>query len=203
MSFFILLLHLYELCQLGARNYRFRVQVLTNLQILFFDYELTLHTLWLETVFLQSHGLIFEITSSWDEGKKIFHYVICHFWVILACLSKKEPKTWRRNHPSQKYNFVFGLATLKFFHGAHFWSFWWEKNIWHSQNIPCTMILSCDQKILILVFLRSYFIGGRREWSDALSKYCNLHSFFIHTLIFRAGMLCKESVCRVIQCSIM
>ena len=47
-------------------------------------YILDSHSPGLQTVSLQSHGLIFWIIPSWMAGKYIFHDAICRFCLFLA-----------------------------------------------------------------------------------------------------------------------
>ena len=103
MSFFILLLHLYELCQLGARNYRFRVQVLTNLQISFFDYEFDF-TLFVTAKCFSAESWI-DFSDNFFMGWKKVNFPLCDLSLLgnFGLFFKKKPKTWQINHPSQNY----------------------------------------------------------------------------------------------------
>ena len=58
-------------------------------KLCYFTIHLDLHSLELQTVSLQSHGLIFRLNPSRMAGKYIFYDVICHFHLILASFNKK------------------------------------------------------------------------------------------------------------------
>ena len=137
MSFFILLLHLYELCQLGARNYSFRVQVLTNLQILFFDYEFAF------TYFVTANCFSVESwIDFWDNlfmGRRKVNFPLCDLSLLgnFGLFFKKTKilfRIWTRHTQILPWSpFLIFLTRKKYLalakHSMHNDSVMWSKNL--------------------------------------------------------------------------
>ena len=131
------LIYLYH-AWFGERKYRFRVQVLPSLWVVFFYYTFGFPLSWTTYCFSAEPWIDFlgQTLHGWLEST--FLWLSLLFLPNYGLFWTKSAKNMEKEWSYQKINAIFGLSTLKHLLEYQLLFIIWESNFWHLKNIALT-----------------------------------------------------------------